>query len=97
MAWNGRLLIIGFASGTIPKLPVNLALVKGYSAVGVFWGDFTVREPQVFAANMRELMGWYASGRIRPVVERTYPLEQAAEALKHIHGRKAVGKTVLKP
>ena len=97
MAWNGRLLIIGFASGTIPKLPVNLALVKGYSAVGVFWGDFTVREPQVFAANMRELMGWYASGRIRPVVERTYPLEQAAEALKHIHGRKAVGKIVLKP
>ena len=97
MAWNGRLLIIGFASGTIPKLPVNLALVKGYSAVGVFWGDFTVREPQVFAANMRELMGWYASGRIRPVVERTYPLEQAAEALKHIHDRKAVGKIVLKP
>ena len=97
MAWNGRLLIIGFASGTIPKLPINLALVKGYSAVGVFWGDFTVREPQVFAANMRELMGWYASGRIMPVVERTYPLEQAAEALKHIHDRKAVGKIVLKP
>lgn len=97
MAWNGRLLVIGFASGIIPKLPVNLALVKGYSAVGVFWGDFTAREPKVSAENMRELMGWYASGKIRPLIEKTYRLKHAAEALKHIHGRKAVGKIVLKP
>ena len=97
MAWNGRLLIIGFASGTIPKLPVNLALVKGYSAVGVFWGDFTQREPQVFADNMRELMGWYLSGKVKPLIEKTYPLANASEALNHIHGRKAMGKIVLKP
>ncbi|MCB1385433.1 MAG: NADPH:quinone oxidoreductase family protein [Nitratireductor sp.] len=97
VAWNGRLLVIGFASGTIPKFPVNLALVKGYSVVGVFWGDFTRREPAVFADNMRELFGWYASGTVKPVVEKTYPLERAADALNHIHGRKATGKIVLKP
>ena len=97
MAWGGRLLVIGFASGTIPKLPVNLTLVKGYSLVGVFWGDFTRREPAVFADNMRELFGWYASGTVKPVVEKTYPLERAADALNHIHGRKATGKIVLKP
>ncbi len=97
MAWNGRLLVIGFASGEIPKLPVNLVLVKGYSLVGVFWGSFTAREPSVYAENMKELMGWYMSGKIKPVVEAVYPLEKAAEALNFIHDRKAVGKVVLKP
>lgn len=97
MAWNGRLLVIGFASGTIPQFPVNLALVKGYSVVGVFWGSFTQREPEVYAANMRELMKWYGTGAIRPHVEKTLPLAQAAEALAHIHARNAVGKIVLKP
>ena len=97
MAWGGRLLIIGFASGEIPKFPVNLALVKGYSVVGVFWGSFTAREPKVFADNMKELMGWYMNGEIKPLVEAVYPLEKAADALNFIHDRKAVGKVVLKP
>jgi NADPH2:quinone reductase len=97
MAWGGRLLIIGFASGTIPQFPVNLALVKGYSVVGVFWGSFTAREPKVFASNMQELMGWYMAGTVKPLVEAVYPLEKAADALKFIHDRKAVGKVVLKP
>lgn len=97
MAWGGRLLVIGFASGTIPQFPVNLALVKGYSVVGVFWGSFTAREPKVFAANMQELMGWYMSGVVKPLVEAVYPLEKAADALNFIHDRKAVGKVVLKP
>ncbi len=97
MAWGGRLLIIGFASGEIPKFPVNLALVKGYSVVGVFWGSFTAREPEVFADNMRELMGWYLKGDVKPLVEAVYPLEKAADALNFIHDRKAVGKVVLKP
>lgn len=97
MAWGGRLLVVGFASGTIPQFPVNLSLVKGYSVVGVFWGNFTAREPKVFADNVRELMGWHASGRIRPHVEAVYPLDKAAEALCFIHDRKAVGKIVLKP
>ena len=69
MAWKGRLLVVGFASGTIPKFPVNLALVKGYSLVGVFWGSFTQREPEVYGANMAELLGWYGEGKVRPHVE----------------------------
>ncbi len=97
MAWGGRLLVIGFAGGRIPEFPVNLALVKGYSVVGVFWGTFTQREPEANAANMAELMQWFATGKIRPHVERTFPLEKAGEALKFIHDRQAAGKVVLKP
>jgi len=97
MNWNGRLLVIGFANGDIPKFPVNLALVKGYSVVGVFWGTFTKKEPEVYAQNMKELFGWYTSGAVKPLVEKTFKLEQAAEALNHIHGRKARGKVVLIP
>ena len=97
VAWKGRLLIIGFAGGEIPKFPVNLALVKGYSVVGVFWGSFTQREPDVYAENVRELLGWYASGTVKPIVEKTYALADAVDALNHIHGRSAVGKVVLKP
>jgi len=97
MAWNGRLLVIGFAHGDIPKFPVNLALVKGYSVVGVFWGTFTQKEPEVYAQNMQELFGWYSSGNIKPLVERTFKLEEAADALNHIHDRKARGKVVLVP
>ncbi|MCB1449931.1 MAG: NADPH:quinone oxidoreductase family protein [Nitratireductor sp.] len=97
MAWKGRLLVIGFASGRIPQFPVNLALVKGYSVVGVFWGSFTAQEPQVYAANMAELMGWYMDGKVKPHVEAVYPLAKAGEALAFIHDRKATGKVVLKP
>ena len=97
VGWGGRLLVIGFAEGRIPQFPVNLALVKGYSVVGVFWGSFTQREPQVYAENMAELMGWYTSGKVKPVVEKTFPLGQAVEALNHIHNRHAIGKIVLKP
>ena len=81
----------------IPQFPVNLALVKGYSVVGVFWGSFTQREPKVYAANMQELMDWYAGGKVEPVIEQTFALENAVDALKHIHGRSAVGKIVLIP
>ena len=97
IAWGGRLLVIGFTSGKIPQFPVNLALVKGFSVVGVFWGSFTAREPQVFAANMAELMGWFAAGKVKPLVEKRFPLAKAAEALQFIHDRKAVGKIVLVP
>ncbi|MFK5978297.1 MAG: NADPH:quinone oxidoreductase family protein [Rhizobiaceae bacterium] len=97
MAWKGRLLVVGFASGTIPKFPVNLALVKGYSVVGVFWGTFTRKEQSAYAENMAELMGWYGAGKIKPYVEDTFALSDAASALNYIHDRKAVGKIVLKP
>jgi len=97
MAWGGRLLVIGFASGTIPKFPVNLALVKGYSVVGVFWGSFVAIEPQAYAENMKQLMGWYSAGTISPHVGKTYALKDAAAALNHILHREAAGKIVLRP
>lgn len=95
--WGGRLLVIGFADGDIPKFPVNLALVKGAAVVGVFWGSFTQREPQVYAENMKELFEMYMSGKIKPLVEKTFALEDAVAALEHIHDRKAKGKVVLVP
>lgn len=97
MAWNGRLLIIGFASGTIPQFPVNLALVKGYSAVGVFWGSFTMKEPEAFADNMSELIGWYAKGKVKPVIGGEYQLADAAKVLGDVLGRGARGKLILRP
>lgn len=97
MALNGRLLVIGFASGEIPKLPVNLTLVKGYSVVGVFWGAFTQKEPAAYADNMRELIGWHLSGKVKPVIEGAYPLSEAPAVLKRVLGRGAAAKIVLKP
>lgn len=97
MAWNGRLLVIGFASGEIPQFPVNLALVKGYSLVGVFWGTFTRMEPDVYAANMKELVGWYMQGKVKPVIEGRYKLADAASVLGRILGRGATGKLILVP
>ena len=93
--WKGRFLIIGFASGRIPELPVNLALLKGCQVVGVFWGAFTGREPEENARNVAELGELYADGRIKPHVCATYPLEQAAEALNAITERRARGKIIL--
>lgn len=97
MARNGRLLVIGFASGTIAKLPVNLTLVKEYAVVGVFWGNFTKHEPAVYGANMEELVGWYQTGQIKPLIEGRYPLAEAPEVLARILNRGAVGKIVLLP
>lgn len=97
MAWGGRLLVIGFASGTIPQFPVNLALVKGFSVVGVFWGAFTQKEPNTYAENMQELIGWYLAGKVRPVIEGVYPLADAPDVLKRVLGRGASGKLILKP
>jgi NADPH:quinone reductase len=95
MGWGGRLLVIGFASGTIPKLPVNLTLVKGFSVVGVFWGAFTRKEPTVYADNMRELVGWYLGGKVKPVIEGIYKLSDAPQVLKRVLARGATGKIIL--
>lgn len=97
MAWKGRLLVIGFASGTIPKFPVNLSLVKGFSVVGVYWGAFVAKEPAEYAANVQELLGWYAKGKVKPIIEGTYPLADAPKVLARILGREATGKLILKP
>ncbi len=97
MARNGRYLVIGFASGEIPKFPVNLALLKEFSVVGVFWGAFTRHDPKIFAQNMQELFSWYEQGLVRPVIEDRWPLEKAAEVLERILGRSAIGKSILIP
>lgn len=95
IAWNGRMLVVGFASGTIPALPANLTLLKGASLVGVFWGSFAQRQPQDNAANFQQLFTWFAEGKIKPLVSQTYPLEKAADAINHLGQRKAVGKVVV--
>ncbi|HWA37838.1 MAG TPA: NADPH:quinone oxidoreductase family protein, partial [Burkholderiales bacterium] len=95
IAWRGRLLVVGFAAGDIPKLPLNLALLKGASIVGVFWGDFARREPKEFAASVRQLGQWFAEGKLKPHVSQTLPLAKAAEALNLMAARKVKGKLVL--
>ncbi|MBD9441643.1 NADPH:quinone oxidoreductase family protein [Pseudomonas sp. PDM04] len=95
IAWNGRLLVVGFASGRIPELPVNLALLKGAAVVGVFWGSFAQRQPQDNAANFQQLFGWYAEGKLKPLVSQVYPLSDTAQAINDLGQRKAVGKVVV--
>jgi NADPH2:quinone reductase len=95
IAWRGRLLVVGFAAGDIPKIPLNLTLLKGCAIVGVFWGEFTRREPERFAQEMRQLGQWYGEGRIRPHISATYPLDRAADALNDMAQRRVVGKVVL--
>ena len=97
MARSGRLLVIGFASGKIPKLAVNLALVKEFSVVGVFWGAFTRGEPEEYKKNMIELFEWYQKDLLKPLIEENYPLSEAAKVLEKILARGAKGKIILKP
>jgi NADPH:quinone reductase len=95
LAWRGRLLVVGFAAGEIPKLPLNLALLKGASAVGVFWGDFARREPLALQESLRQLSAWYAQGKLKPHVSQTLPLEKAAQAIQLLASRQAKGKVVV--
>lgn len=97
MAWKGRFLVVGFAGGEIPRIPLNLTLLKGCSIVGVFWGAFTEREPQHNAENLQELMSWLSQGILKPHISATYPLERAADALYDMLNRKVLGKAVLVP
>jgi NADPH2:quinone reductase len=95
IAWRGRYLVVGFAAGTIPSLPLNLALLKGASIVGVFWGDFARREPKANAAMMAELASWYAQGKIKPVIDRTMPMAELKAAYAHMGSRGVMGKLVM--
>jgi NADPH2:quinone reductase len=95
LAWRGRLLVVGFAAGEIPKIPLNLTLLKGCSIVGVFWGDFARREPERLAARMEQLARWFQEGKLRPHVSESMPLSRAREALELMASRKVTGKLVL--
>lgn len=95
IAWNGRLLVVGFASGRIPELPVNLALLKGAAVLGVFWGAFAQRQPADNAANFQQLFSWFAEGKLKPLVSQTFPLAEAGAAIEMLGQRKAVGKLVV--
>lgn len=95
IAWRGRYLIVGFASGPIPSLPLNLALLKGASLVGVFWGDFSKREPKANAAMMAELAQWYGQGKIKPVIDRTMPMAELKAAYERMGSRAVMGKLVM--
>lgn len=97
IAWNGRYLVIGFASGTIPEVAVNRLLLKGASAVGVFWGSFIAREPQVSNENFQQLFAWFSEGKMLPHVSREYPLADAPKAMRDMLERKATGKLILVP
>lgn len=93
--WRGRYLVIGFAAGAIPKIPLNLTLLKGCSIVGVFWGSFTQREPENNHKAMAELLTWLQEGKLKPHVSAAYPLDQSLQALQDLVDRKAKGKIVV--
>ena len=96
MAWNGRYLVIGFAGGRIPAIPLNLPLLKGCSLVGVFWGAHTRREPQVHAANLQALFKLFSEGKIKPHITEMKGLDKFTEALEVLNGRRATGKVVIR-
>ena len=96
-AWKGRYLVVGFAAGEIPRLPLNLVLLKGCDVVGVFWGAFTEREPAAQAANMAQIVDWCAEGKLSSHVHAIYPLADTAQALKDIAARRIMGKAILRP
>ena len=94
-AWGGRVLVVGFASGNIPKVPVNLALLKGCSIVGVFWGAFRLNYTKEDNENFEQLFAWYAQGKLKPFTSKTYTLSEAALALNDLKNRKAIGKLII--
>jgi NADPH2:quinone reductase len=95
IAWGGRLLVIGFAAGAIPKIPLNLFLLKNAAAVGVFWGEMIMREPEQHRANMIEVLQWCAEGRLKPHVHASYPLARIGEAIAALDKRQVSGKLIV--
>jgi NADPH2:quinone reductase len=95
IAWNGRFLVVGFAAGNIPKIPLNLPLLKGASIVGVFWGGFAMKYPKENRSNTMTLMQWHAEGNLKPHIHKIVPLEDTKEALEEMMNRKVKGKLVV--
>jgi NADPH2:quinone reductase len=94
-AWRGRFVVVGFAAGDIPKIPLNLALLKGSAIVGSSLGTWMRREPELFAESTRQLLRWYAEGRLKPRIDRTFPLVQTGDAIAYMAGRHVIGKVVV--
>jgi NADPH2:quinone reductase len=97
IGWDGRYLVVGFAAGDIPSLPLNLPLVKGAAILGVFWGTWVDREPEAHAQNMRELFALHAEGKLKPFVSRRFPLDDAIGAMRWMMDRQATGKLIINP
>jgi NADPH2:quinone reductase len=95
IAWEGRYLVIGFAAGEIPKIPLNLALLKGCDIVGVFWGTWAAKNPELFASSIEDLLELYAQGKVKPHVSERFPLARGADAIAHLGSRQAMGKVVV--
>lgn len=95
--WNGRFLVVGFAAGEIPKIPINLTLLKGNAIVGVFWGEFMKRQPKDGQAQMAQLVEWLAEGKIKPLISQQFKLTDSRDALDAVFTRKATGKIVIVP
>ena len=95
IAFEGRIIVIGFASGEIPQIPANILLVKNISAVGLYWGAYSVRNPDVLLKSIRQLIDWYMAGKIKPHVSATYPLAEGAEAIRALAERRSTGKVVV--
>jgi NADPH2:quinone reductase len=97
IAWQGRYLVVGFASGEIPKIPLNLVLLKGCQIIGVFWGSFAMREPAKNRRHAEQIFAWVAEGKLRPAVDAVLPFTEAADALTRLEQRQVKGKLVLRP
>ena len=95
IGWEGRYLVIGFAGGQIPAIPLNLPLVKGAAIVGVFWGDFVARDPAGHHANMAELYAMHAEGKLRPLISARFALAEGGAAIRHMMDRQATGKVIV--
>ena len=96
-AWAGRFLVVGFASGDIPKLPLNLVLLKGCQVVGVFWGAFAMREPAKNRAHCEQIFRWVEDGKLAPAIDAVLPFAEAGAALDRLERRAVKGKLVLVP
>ena len=97
MNWGGRYLVIGFAAGQIPKIPLNLLLLKSSALVGVFWGAHVARNPGPHRANMEQIIGWVAEGKLKPHIHKVFPLTQTADAIRELDRRASTGKVIIKP
>lgn len=95
IAWGGRYLVVGFAAGEIPRLPLNLPLIKGAAIIGVFWGAFTAHEPETHRENMAELLDWYRQGRLKPHISGHFPLAEGGKAIRALMERQAKGKLIV--